>query len=59
MKTFDMVFESMNLNFHEKLDHSMRNFITDKVFSDNIIKDILGFDESGKNRYKTIVRQRL
>ena len=54
-----MVFESVNLNFHEKLDHSMQNFITDKVFGDNIVKDILGFEESGKNRYKTIVQQRL
>ena len=59
VEKFDKVFESVNLNFHEKSDHSMRNFITNKVFSDDIIKDILGFEETGKNRYKTIVQQRL
>ena len=56
---FNGIFESVNLNFHDKSDTSMRNFITNKVFSDDIIRDVLEFEQTGKKRYEKIVQERL
>ena len=53
------VLDKCNLDFSKQGDDKMRNFVTNHIFPEEVINDILRVEEIGDEAYKTLVYERL